>query len=167
MSRSWATFRSRDSFGAIALRRNTYHSIRLDELNKNPSTAHTLVEICPRYRSFSTAHAQLPNSSPIVSQLAYSGAEGRDESNEMCLVAGRRFVPEIASAHVQCDETHIIRFVSTSRTRIRQLRIDWLRSVRDIAVFLLRMRSNCDCATAHAQTKTPISRRDLNQSMRR
>ena len=97
MSRSWATFRSRDSFGAIALRRNTYHSIRLDELNKNPSTAHRLVEICPRYRSFSTAHAQLPNSSPIVSQLAYSGAEGRDESNEMCLVAGRRFVPEISS----------------------------------------------------------------------
>ncbi len=30
--------------------------------------------------------------------------------------------PEIASAHAHCDETHIIRFVSTSRTRIRQLR---------------------------------------------
>ncbi len=96
-----------------------------------------------------------------------SDSARRDESNDMCFEAGRRFVPEIASAHAQCDETHIIRFVSTSRTRIRQLRIDWLRSVRDIAVFLLRMRSNCDCATAHAQTKTPISRRDLNQSMRR
>ncbi len=54
---------------------------------------------------------------------------------------GGRFVPEIASAHAHCDETHIIRFVSTSRTRIRQLRIDWLRCVRDIAVF----------STAHAQ----------------
>ncbi len=29
--RSWATFRSRDSFCACAVRRNTYHSIRLDE----------------------------------------------------------------------------------------------------------------------------------------
>ena len=96
-----------------------------------------------------------------------SGSARRDESNDMCFEAGRRFVPEIASAHSHCDDTHIIRFVSTSRTRIRQLRIDWLRSVPDIAVFLPRMRSNCDCATAHAQTKTPISRRDLNQSMRR
>ena len=102
-----------------------------------------------------------------------SGSARRDESNDMCFEAGRRFVPEMASAHAHCDETHIIRFVSTSRTRIRQLRIDWLESVRDIAVFLLRMHSNCDfkancdCATAHAQTKTPISRRDLNQSMRR
>ena len=95
------------------------------------------------------------------------GSARRDESNDMCFEAGRRFVPEIASARAHCDETHIIRFVSTSRTRIRQLRVDWLRCVRDIAVFLLRMRSNCDCATAHAQTKTPISRRDLNQSMRK
>ncbi len=79
------------------LQRNTYHSIRLDELNKNPSTAHRLVEICSRYRRFSTAHAQLPNSSPIFSELADSGAERRDESNEVCLVAGRRFVPEISS----------------------------------------------------------------------
>ena len=96
-----------------------------------------------------------------------SGSARRDESNDMCFEAGRRFVPEMASAHAHCDETHIIRFVSTSRTRIRQLRIDWLESVRDIAVFLLRMHSNCDCATAHAQTKTPISRRDLNLYMRR
>ena len=96
-----------------------------------------------------------------------SGSARRDESNDMCFEAGRRFVPEIASAHAHCDETHIIRFVSTNRTRIRQLRIDWLRYVRDIAVFLPRMRSNCDCATAHAQTKTTISRRDLNQSMRK
>ena len=96
-----------------------------------------------------------------------SGSARRDASNDMCFEAGRRFVPEIASAHAHCYETHIIRFVSTSRRRIRQLRIDWLRSVRDIAVFLLRMRSNCDCAPAHAQTKTQISRRDLNQSMRR
>ena len=96
-----------------------------------------------------------------------SGSSRRDESNDMCFEAGRCFVPEIASAHVHCDETHIIRFVSTSRTRIRQLRIDWLKSVGDIAVFLLRMRSNCYIATAHAHTKTPISRRDLNQSMRR
>ena len=56
-----------------------------------------------------------------------SGSARRDESNDMCFEAGRRFVPEIASAHAHCDETHIIRFVSTSRTRIRQLRIDWLR----------------------------------------
>ena len=97
MFQSWATFRSRDSFCACVLRRNTYHSIRLDELNKNPSTAHRLVEICPRYRSFFTAHAQLPNSRPIFSELSYSGAEPRDESNEICLVAGRRFVPEISS----------------------------------------------------------------------
>ena len=96
-----------------------------------------------------------------------SGSARQDESNDMCFEAGRRFVPEIASAHAHCDETHIIRFDSTSRTRIRQLRIDWLESVRDIAVFLLRMHSNCDCATAHAQTKTPISRRDLNLYMRR
>ncbi len=113
MFRSWATFRSRDSFCACALRRNTYHSIRLDELNKNPSTAHRLVEICSRYRSFSTAHAQLPNSTPIFSELAYSGAERRDESNEMCLVAGRRFVPEISSfyfcacaATANCEPAH-------------------------------------------------------------
>ena len=59
----------------------------------------------------------------------------------MCFEAGRCFVPEIASAHAHCDETHIIRFVSTSRTRIRQLRIDCLKSVRDIVVVLLRMRS--------------------------
>ncbi len=71
--------------------------ISLAELNKNPSTAHRLVEICSRYRSFSTEHAQLPNSTPIFSELADSGAERRDESNEVCLVAGRRFVPEISS----------------------------------------------------------------------
>ena len=53
-----------------------------------------------------------------------SGSARRDESNDMCSEAGRRFVPEIASAHAHCDETHIIQFVSTSRTRIRQLRID-------------------------------------------
>ena len=70
-----------------------------------------------------------------------SGSARRDEWNDMCFEAGRRFIPEIASAHVHCDEIHIIRFVSTSRTRIRQLRIDWLRPVRDIAVFLLRMRT--------------------------
>ena len=96
-----------------------------------------------------------------------SDSARRYELNDMCFESGRCFVPEIASAHAHCDETHIIRFVSTSRTRIRQLRIDWLRSVRDIAVFLLRMRTNCYCATAHAQKKTPLSRRDLNQSMRR
>ena len=63
-----------------------------------------------------------------------SGSSRRDESNDMCFEAGRCFVPEIASAHVHCDETHIIRFVSTSRTRIRQVRIDWLqnRAVRII-----------------------------------
>ena len=66
-------------------------------MNKNPSTAHRLVEMRSRYRSFSTAHAQLPNSTPIFSELADSGAERRDESNEVCLVAGRRFVPEISS----------------------------------------------------------------------
>ena len=27
----------------------------------------------------------------------------------MCFEAGRCFVPEIASAHAHCDETHIIR----------------------------------------------------------
>ena len=108
MFQSWATFRSRDSFCACALRRNTYHSIRLDELNKNPSTAHRLVEICPRYRSCSTAHAQLHNSTPIFSELAYSGAERRDESNEMCLIAGRRFVPEISSFYFcACAATNL------------------------------------------------------------
>ena len=70
-----------------------------------------------------------------------SDSARRDESNDMCFEAERRLVPEIASAHAHCDETHIIRFVSTSWTRIRQLRIGWLRCVRDILVFLLRMRS--------------------------
>ena len=79
-------------------------------------------------------------STNLYAQMTDSGSARRDESNDMCFEAGRRFVPEIASAHAHCDKTHIIRFVSTSRTRIRQLRIDWLRSVRDIAVFLLRMR---------------------------
>ena len=91
----------------------------------------------------------------MYAQMTDSGSARPDESNDMCFEAGRRFVPEIASAHAHCDETHIIRFVSTSRTRIRQLRIDWLRSVRDIAVFstahaqLLRLR-NCACADENA-----------------
>ena len=38
-------------------------------------------------------------------------------------------------------ETHTIPFVSMSSTRIRHLRIDWLRSLPDIVVLLLRMRS--------------------------
>ena len=38
-----------------------------------------------------------------------SGSARRDESNDMCFEAGRCFVPEIASAHAHCDETHIIR----------------------------------------------------------
>ena len=42
--------------------RNTYHWIRLDELNQNLSSAHTLVEISTRYRRFTSAHAQLRNS---------------------------------------------------------------------------------------------------------
>ena len=33
-----------------------------------------------------------------------SGSARRDESNDMCFEAGRRFVPEIAHAH--CDETN-------------------------------------------------------------
>ena len=35
-----------------------------------------------------------------------SGSARRDESNDMCSEAGRRFVAEIASAHAHCDETH-------------------------------------------------------------
>ena len=84
-----------------------------------------------------------------------SGSARRDESNDMCFEAGRRFVPEIASAHMHCDETHIIRFVSTSRTRIRQLRIDWLKSVRDISQFLycacaVTAIAHCACADKNA-----------------
>ena len=82
-----------------------------------------------------------------------SGSSRRDESNDMCFEAGHA---QIASAkHVHCDETHIIRFVSTSRTRIRQVRIDWLSSLRDIAVFLCAcavtlLRSYCACADENA-----------------
>ena len=120
--------------------RNTYHSIRLDELNQNLPSAHRLVEISTRYRRFTSAHAQLRNSRPISSEFADSDAARRDESNDMCLVSGRRLVPEISafsSAHAQVpgirscracavvkrrylgneaspsDETHLIRFVST------------------------------------------------------
>ena len=177
MFRSWATFRSRDSFRACALRRNTYHSIRLDELNKNPSTAHRLVEICSRYRSFPTAHAQLPNSTPIFSELAYSGAEGRDESNEMCLVAGRRFVPEISSfyfcacaATANCEPAHAQTKTPISLERSVAQRRDTSRSIRLDELHLnprTPKRLGSNWATAHAQNKTTISRRDLNQSMRR
>ena len=82
--------------------RNTYHSNRLDELNQNLPSAHRLVEISTRYRRFTSAHAQLRNSRPISSEFADSDAARRDESNDMCLVSGRRFVPEISafsSAH--------------------------------------------------------------------
>ena len=54
----------------VAQLRNTYHSIRLDELNQNLSSALRLVEISTRYRRFTSAHAQLPNSSPIFLQFA-------------------------------------------------------------------------------------------------
>ena len=56
--------------GNVAQLRNTYRSIRLDELNQNLSSAHRLVEISTRYRCFTTAHAQLPNSSPIFLEFA-------------------------------------------------------------------------------------------------
>ena len=68
--------------------RNTYHSIRLDELNQNLPSAHRLVEISTRYRRFTSAHAQLRNSRPISSEFADSDAARRDESNDMCLVSG-------------------------------------------------------------------------------
>ena len=52
----------------VAQLRNTYHSIRLDELNQNLSSAHRLVEISTSFRRFRlrmrscaiavTAHAQ-------------------------------------------------------------------------------------------------------------
>ncbi len=62
---------------------------------ENLSSAHRLVEISTRYRRFTSAHAQLRNSSPISSEFADSYAARRDESNDMCLVSGGRFVPEI------------------------------------------------------------------------
>ena len=70
----------------------------------------------------------------------------REESNDMCFVAVRmrgsyhsiRLDRERTSPSF---ETHIVRFVSMSWTRICHLRIDWLRSLRDIVVLLLRMRS--------------------------
>ena len=92
-------------------------------------------------------------STNLCDEMIDSGSARRAcESNDMCFEAGRCFVPEIASAHAHCDETHIIRFVSTSRTRIRQLRKDWLRSVRDIAVF------HCACAVI-AIAQLPMRRR--------
>ena len=60
-----------------------------------------------------------------------SGSARRDESNDMCFEAGRRFIPEIAS----------------------------IRDLFEISQFFY-----CACEN---MTKTPISRRDLNQSMRR
>ena len=87
--------------------RNTYHSIRLDELNQNLPSAHRLVEISTRYRRFTSAHAQLRNSRPISSEFADSDAARRDESNDMCLVSGRLFVPEISafsSTHAQVPQ---------------------------------------------------------------
>ncbi len=73
------------------------HMIRLDELKENPLSADRLVEVSLRYLRFNSVHAQLPNSSPIYAQFADSGSARRDESNEMCFVAGRRLVPEISS----------------------------------------------------------------------
>ena len=52
--------------------RNTYHSIRLDELNQNLPSAHRLVEISTRYRRFTSAHAQLRNSRPISSEYIHT-----------------------------------------------------------------------------------------------
>ena len=161
VSRSRATFRSRYSFRACALRRNTYHSIRLDELNKNTSTAHRLVKICSRYRSFSTAHAQLPNSTPIFSELAYSGAELREESNEMCLVAGRRFVPEISSFYfcacagtANCEPAHAQTKTPISLEPSVAQRRDTSRSIRLDELHLnprTPKRLGSNWATAHAQ----------------
>ena len=177
MFRSWATFRSRDSFRACALRRNTYHSIRLDELNKNPSTAHRLVEICSRYRSFLLRMRSCPirpqsfrswhiqvqkvetNRMRCVSSLGdasfprylrFTSAHARQLriANLRMRRRKRRYLWNEASPR---DETHLVRFVSTSCALIRELQKDWAR------IGQLRMRSS----------KTTISRRDLNQSMRR
>ena len=59
----------------------------------------------------------------------------------MCFVAVRMRGSYLGNETSPSFETHIIRFVSMSWTRIRHLRIDWLRSLRDIVVLLLRMRS--------------------------
>ena len=59
----------------------------------------------------------------------------------MCFVAVRMRGSYLGNETSPSFETHIIRFASMSWTRIRHLRIDWLRSLRDIVVLLLRMRS--------------------------
>ena len=72
---------------------------------------------------------------------AISGTKRRTAPKHISFDSSRRAEQNLSSAH---------RLVEFS-TRYRR--------------FSLRMRSNA--FTAHAQTKTPISRRDLNQSMRR
>ena len=114
----------------VAQLQNTYHSIRLDELNQNLSSAHRLVEFSTRYRRFCrrmsscaiavTAHAQWKNcdisnrSQAIYAQLTDSCSTRRDESNDMCFVAVRMRRSYLGNETSPSFETHIIRFVSTS-----------------------------------------------------
>ena len=119
--------------------------IRLDELNKNPSTAHRLVEMCSRYLSFSSAHAQLPNSSPIFSELADSGAERRDMLRSRFTSAHARQLRIAQPAHAQ-TKTPISLELAQRRDTCRSIRLDELHlNPRP------PKRSDSNCATAHAQ----------------
>ena len=120
--------------------RNTYHSIRLDELNQNLPSAHRLVEISTRYRVLlllmrscairrpilrsSRIQMQLveTNLTTCVSSLGDASFQRyrcfrRDacagsaiRSCRACAVVKQRYLGNEASPS---DETHLIRFVST------------------------------------------------------
>ncbi len=65
------------------------------------------------------------------------------ESNDMCFEAGRRFVPEIAfCACAHATNTHIIRFVSTSRTSNPSTAHRLVEMCSRFQFFYMRMRSN-------------------------
>ena len=84
--------------------RNTYHSIRLDELNQNLPSAHRLVEISTRYRRFTSAHAQLRNSRPVYfgasrSQMQLVDIESNDISTQSMRDASFQDIGVLRHAH--------------------------------------------------------------------
>ena len=119
--------------------KHIYHSIRLDELNQNPSSAHRLVEISTRYRRFILRMRSCPiraqsfwssrikvqlvetNRTRCVSSLGDASFQRYRRfrlrmrrfairSCRACAEVKRRYLGNEASPS---DETHLIRFVST------------------------------------------------------
>ena len=158
--------------------RNTYHSIRLDKLNQNLPSAHTLVEISTRYRRFTSAHAQLRNSKPVLrssriqmqlvetnlTTCVSSLGDASFQRYRRFRLRMRRFrnsqLPRMRSSKTKIsrersvaqrrDTPHSIRLDVLNLNHLPTPKRDWGR------IGQLRMRSR----------KTTISRTDLNQSMR-